>query len=166
MTRKTVSLVLASFLTIGCALTSSFARAEDIDWKKGRLGHLASTIGTYNNDKVLNDPTVKKALADVVPAKMLPRLKQNLQVSGGIDFIDGHLVLSGNAPHQGDKETVSIWIKIYDGQARVVLKTDGSFYLFAKDEKYEYRPGTMRAYLANPNAFHDKLPAHVKWVRP
>jgi hypothetical protein len=143
----------------------SLAHAEDTDWKKGKLGHLASTIGTYDNNKVLNDPAVKKALAEIVPPKMLPILKQNLQVSGGIDFIEGNLVMSGNAPHQGGEETVSIWVAIYDAKVRVYLQTGGSHYLYAKDEQYQFLPVLMRSYLADPNAYNNKVPAYLKWVR-
>src|SRR3546814_5809338 len=42
------------------------AHAEEIDWKAGKLGHLAPHIGTYRYDAVLGDPAVKATLEALV----------------------------------------------------------------------------------------------------
>src|SRR3546814_15250556 len=56
-------ILLASLLAFLPGLASfAPAHAEEIDWKAGRLGHLAPTIGTYRYDAVPGDPAVKAAL--------------------------------------------------------------------------------------------------------
>ena len=59
-------------------------------------------IGTYDNDALLDDPQVKQALTQVV-GKDVGLLKENLAVRGPIDFIDGNLVLTGQAQRMGSR---------------------------------------------------------------
>jgi len=118
--RLTLSGVVVAILIVLCAATS----AQDIDWKKGKLGHLIRLIGTYDNDALLGDPQVKQALAQVV-GKDVRLLKENLAVRGPIDFIDGDLVLTGLAPHMGGVEEATLWVKVYDGSVRAVIMHEG-----------------------------------------
>ncbi len=90
------SFSIAVALTVGAILVVLSARtsAQDVDWKKGKLGRLVGLIGTYNDDAVLDDPQVKQAMTLVV-GKDVGLLKENLATRGPIDFIDGNLVLAG-----------------------------------------------------------------------
>jgi len=109
--------------------------AEEVDWKKGVLEHLAPAIGTYRYDRVLADPQVQKALRTLLPAQDVAVLERNLQVVVPIDFIDGHLVLSGNRAHHGGEETAMVWLKVYDGSAHVVLQQGGRTTLYSQAAK-------------------------------
>src|SRR3546814_14001192 len=64
----------------------------------------------------------------------------NLTVAGPIDFVGGHLVLRGIAPHQGGEEEAIVLIKIYDGSLRASLLHEGRMRLFAPDSEYRYLP--------------------------
>lgn len=158
---------LATALLVTASLLLSVpGSAETIDWKKGKLGHLSTLIGTEQVEKVLADPAVQKAISGVMATALIGKLKQNLQVRGAIDFIDGNLVLSGNAPHRGDTDTASVWIKIYDGTVRVVLQSDGKTTLYAKDDKYDYLPYMLRAALVTQDYRSVlKPPAGVNWTK-
>jgi hypothetical protein len=142
------------------------ARAEEIDWKNGTLGHLAPHIGTYRYDAVLGDPAVKAALEKLAGAD-LPVIVANLAVAGPIDFVGGHLVLRGLAPHQGGEEEAMVLVKIYDGSVRAGLLHAGRLRLFAPDERYSYLPAPLKDF-ARPRdaAFSPSAPPPgVEWLR-
>lgn len=141
-------------------------QAEEIDWKKGKLERLAPTIGTYRHGEVLADPDVQAALAALLPPAALAAMALNLTVAAPIDFIDGHLILSGNRPHHGDEDTASVWIKIYDGAVRVILQQGGKTTLYAREEMFQHLPLGLRAALATPPAATPwEAPPELTWVR-
>lgn len=141
------------------------ATAQGVDWKRGKLERLAPLIGTYRHDVVLADPDVADALASLLPAETLPVVRQNLQVAAPIDFIAGHLVLSGNGPHQGGEEMAWVWLSIYDGSAKVILLHEGVLSLFAVAERYEYLPLPIRSQAAAPppDALY-RPPPGLHWI--
>jgi len=131
-------------------MLSLAAHAQELDWKHGKLARLAPLIGTYRQDKVLADPDVAGALVALLPPETLPTVGQNLQVAAPIDFIAGHLVLSGNRAHRGGEEMASVWLSVYDGTAKVLLLHEGTLTLFAVAERYEYLPLALRSMAAAP----------------
>ncbi len=143
-------------------IAASVAGAEEIDWKRGRLEHLARFIGTYAYGPILNDPAVAAALRDVAGSRVETIVK-NLQVQGPVDFIDGHLVLRGLAPHQGGEEEATVWVKIYDGTVRAALLHAGTMTLFAPDGRYDYVPRELRAFL-HPRLRETRPPPGVQWI--
>src|SRR3546814_5471223 len=127
-------ILLASLLAFLPGLASfAPAHAEEIDWKAGRLGHLAPTIGTYRYDAVLGDPAVKAALETLAGTDLAAVLAANLTVAGPLDLVGGHLVLRGIAPHQGGEEEAIVLIKIYDGSLRAALLHEGRMRPFAPE---------------------------------
>lgn len=142
-------------------LLASAAQAQEVDWKSGALGHLASLIGTYHTGEVLDDPMVTAALARLVPDAPRVAISRNLQVAGPVDFIAGYLVLSGNAPHAGGEDEAQVWLKVYDGSAIVVLTQGGMRTLYADEDRYSYLPKVLRAQLATrpDDLLADKPPA-------
>ena len=116
---------------------------------------------------MLADAEVQAALAALLPPDAIAALIDNLGVAGPIDFIDGHLVLSGNRPHHGGEDTAALWIKIYDGTVRVILQRGGDVTLYAVAERFEYLPLALRAALAVPaGALPAKAPPDgVTWIR-
>lgn len=164
------SLIRAGRFALGCVLaiavlaTAAAARAEEIDWKKGALQHLARHIGTYDFEAVLDDPAVRTALAKRTGAQA-DRIVANLQTRGPIDFIDGHLVLTGLAPHRGGEEEATVWIRIYDGEVRAALLHAGTMTLFAPDRHFHYLPKLLRAFLVPRKAsVLDAAPAGLVWI--
>jgi hypothetical protein len=137
-------------------------RAEEIDWKQGKLQHLARVIGTYTYQPVLGDPAVAAALRGLA-GDDVEIIIDNLQVAAPIDFIAGHLVLRGLAPHQGGREEATVWVKIYDGTVRAALLHAGAMKLFAPDRRYEYIPRELRNFL-RPRVPERGLPSGVEWV--
>lgn len=160
--RPLIHLILAAAILMIPARPS----AEEVDWKKGKLEHLAPTIGTYRLDEVLSDPYVDATLAAMLSAEARAVLTENLQVAGPIDFIGGFLVLSGNRPHYGTEETAVVWISIYDGTTYVILQRYGKFTLYAKTAEFYYLPIQLRAKLALPleDIPWREPPPGVTWV--
>lgn len=141
--------------------------AQDIDWKAGRLGHLSSLIGTYDfEDRLLGDPVVAAGVAACAPAVTPEVLARNLEVRGPIDFIDGHLVLSGLRAHHGGEEEAALWVKVYDGSVRVFLLHDGERRLCAADATYGWIPlGLRQRAVSRPEAFAAP-PDDLVWQQP
>lgn len=141
--------------------------AEEVDWKKGDLEHLAPAIGTYRYDQILADPQVQKALQTLLPTDGFDVLERNLQVVAPIDFIDGHLVLSGNRAHHGGEDTAMVWLKVYDGSAHVVLQQGGRTTLYSEAAKYAYLPLQLRRILTTPleRVSWREPPDDVVWTR-
>ena len=140
-------------------------RAQEVDWKHGKLERLTPLVGTYRYDEVLSDPEVAGALTELLPSATLPVLHRNLQVMAPIDFIAGHLVLSGNRAHYGGEEMAWVWLSVHDGTVKVVLLHEGALTLFAVAERYEYLPLPLRSMIAAPPP--DKLyqpPPGLRWT--
>ncbi|HEY9538987.1 MAG TPA: hypothetical protein VIS03_15445 [Kiloniellaceae bacterium] len=143
------------------------AHAEEIDWKAGKLGHLAPHIGTYRYDAVLGDPAVKATLEALVGADLAAVIATNLTVAGPIDFVGGHLVLRGLAPHQGGEEEAIVLIKIFDGTLRAALLHEGRMRLFAPDAEYRYLPPPLKEFVRpRDDTFYPSAPPPgVEWLR-
>ncbi|HTZ67070.1 MAG TPA: hypothetical protein VMB83_06325 [Roseiarcus sp.] len=157
-----VALTVAAILVVVSTPTS----AQDVDWKKGKLGYLVRLIGTYNSDALLDDPQVKQAMRLVV-GKDVGLLKENLAARGPIDFIDGNLVLAGQAPHMGGTEEAALWVKVYDGSARAVIMHQGKVTIYAKELQYYHLPVQFRSYVRNlldPN-YGEELPPGIHWQK-
>lgn len=155
---------LACVLAVAVLAVAPSIRAEDIDWKKGALQHLARYIGTYDYEAVLDDPAVRAALMKRAGAHT-DRIVANLQTRGPIDFIDGYLVLTGLAPHRGGEEEATVWIRIYDGEVRAALLHAGTMTLFAPEQHFHYLPKLLRAFLVPRNAgVYDAPPRGLVWI--
>jgi hypothetical protein len=163
---KGLSLAITFTVAAILIVLSAATPAQDMDWKKGKLGHLITLIGTYNNDALLEDPQVKQALTQVV-GKDVGLLKDNLAVRGPIDFIDGNLVLIGLAPHGGGTEEATLWVSVYDGSVRAAIMHEGKVTIYAKDGRYYHLPGPFRNYVRNlVDPLYDiEPPPGVRWQK-
>lgn len=153
-------LVLIACLLWITSLSAGFAQ----DWKNGRLEHLAPLIGTYRLDDVLADPAVVDALAALLSPQELAVMLENLGVTGPIDFIEGHLVLSGNRPHHGGEDMAWLWLKIHDGAAHIVLQRGGVYHLYSREANYSYLPLGLRRILAAPLDVLYQPPQGLVWT--
>lgn len=145
-------------------LLSAAVPAQDLDWKEGRLGHLAPYIGTYRYDAVLGDPAVDAALRTLA-GDAADTLVRNMSVRPPVEFVEGNLVLRGNAPHQGGSEEAMVLVKIYDGTVRAALLHDGRMRLFADDAEFVYVPRVLRDFLRPRDNGRAALPPGVEWHR-
>lgn len=163
MRKRALNAFKVLVLFLGMALTLAVL-AQDFDWKRGKLERLAPLIGTYRYAEVFADPEVADALEALLPPATLPVVRRNLQTMAPIDFIAGHLVLSGNRAHYGGEEMAWVWLSIYDGTAKVVLLHEGTLALFAVAERYEYLPLPLRSMVAAPppDALYQP-PAGLRW---
>lgn len=148
---------------------------EQIDWNQGKLGYLSQFAGTYRYEAVLDDPSVARALADLAGKETAKKLQDNMAVMGPISLIDTSVVLTGNAPHQGNTERGTLWVNLYDGTVRAVILDDGDVTLFARDAEYRYLPQELRDFIRHSLSANDFTPGHmredlepppgVKWVQ-
>ncbi len=140
---RLLPLIAVLCTTIWAALSGV---AQATDWKQGTLGHLSQYIGTYDYNAILSDPAVQSALQDLAgPDTEI--IVANLDVASSVAFIDGFLVLRGNAPHRGGLDEALVMIKVFDGQVRAALLHDNRMTLFAADAEYEYVPRELQDFL-------------------
>lgn len=162
---KSVSIAVALAIAAILFVLSAPTTAQDVDWKKGKLGRLVGLIGTYNYDALLDDPQVVQATKLVV-GKDVGLLKENLATRGPIDFIDGNLVLAGLAPHMGGAEEAAIWVKVYDGSVRAVIMHQGKVTIYAKDMQYDHLPAQFRGYVRNLlDPTSEQEPPGLRWQK-
>lgn len=146
----------------------SAAFSEDIDWKKGKLGHLSTYIGTYNIMAIYDDPYVNRVLKDRL-GKEYQHLIRNLQVRGPIDMVGGHLVVSGNEPHNAYNEAAILTVSPYDGEVNVALFSQGKITLYSQRDKYEYLPADLQVWIFLINKEDSNIystpPANLVWKK-
>jgi hypothetical protein len=169
-------LVAAVLIVLSAVAAKSGANIDDMDDKEGKLGHLSRFIGTYHYDAVLDDPQVKQALAQTV-GDDVGLLKENLAARGPIDFIEGNLVLSGLAPHQGGIEMATLWIRVYDGTILAAIMHESKVTIYgvgpgesAQSSRYGRLPRLFRDFVSDPpfplrGLNEDFKPPGVRWVK-
>lgn len=121
---KTFS-AFAATLAITLLATTPPALSQGIDWKQGKLGSLSDTIGTYRVEDVLDNPVVKQKLLAAGGPALPAKLKADLTVTGPIDFINGNLVLRGNAPHGGMSDLAVLSVAPFDGRIAYAVLVNG-----------------------------------------
>ena len=121
---------------------------DGTDWKRGKLQHLSAYIGTYEYKNILNDDAVKKALIKLVKEENIPLIENNISVARPVNFIDGNLILLGNAPHQGMEEAAIVTIRIYSGEISVALLHKGQITLYSSETKYNDLSPSIRDFIA------------------
>ena len=142
------------------------ASSQEADFKRGPLGHLAPHIGTYQIEAVLADP----AVAASIQRQMGPldeQLRHNIRVGGPIDFIDGALVVSGQALHEeGEFEAASIWVHIFSGRVAVILLHEGTTTVYTEHRQQEFWSPLFRATVRNIGKIPGEiaLPENLVWI--
>lgn len=127
--------------------SASETQEQSIDWKKGNWGHLASYIGTYDYQAVLDDPAVKAEL-EALTGEATEKLMQNLDVQAPIGFEDDCLILSGNAEHDAGQNRGFINICLYKGKIHVGLFSAPTITVYTREEKYAYLPQSLKFWAA------------------
>jgi len=112
-----------------------------------KLTHLKEYIGTYEDAKIYTDKFVSKKLNKLL-GNELEHLKRNLSVRGPIDFIDGELVITGNAPHLGTIEDAILSINIYNGKISAAIHSNETITVYTEENNYQYIPISIKDYLA------------------
>lgn len=119
MRESAVGLVLALVVTL---LPGASAATENVDLKRGQLGHLFPMIRSYQYETVLGDPIIASAI-DRMLGPMATLLPNSFQVRVPIDFVGGALVLHGSAPHEeGALEAAEVWVDLRNGFVAVAQK--------------------------------------------
>lgn len=113
---------------------------------------LMKYIGTNYGDlpKTLDaDPAVYDRLRRLPPA-VLAHLHRNLEVRGPVDLVSCHLVVNGNAAHEGGMENAIVDVDLYSGEVTAALLSQGRITLYVSRG-------------ANANAAYNTLPTSVRW---
>ena len=97
----------------------------------GTLAHLLPHAGTYQTDQVLADSVVSASLRRLLGAKA-EHVRRNVSVTGAVDLIACHLVIAGNAEHQGGMEQGIIAINLITGAVAAALTTGGRIEVFVE----------------------------------
>lgn len=140
------SVLLLSALSIGVMATfPAYAQeGNDTDWKKGKWGHLAPLIGTYQLQTVLDDPQVSAALDKVIDEKQKKIFMKNMDVTSPIGFDGDCLVITGNAEEGGNSETAFLNVCLYAGKVHVGIQSDSSVMVYASEDTYNELPLSLR----------------------
>lgn len=93
--------------------------------KGGRPSPMLAYVGSDAAGRnLLAAPAVAASLARL-PVSVRAHFERNLDVSGPVDLIGCHLVLSGNAPHLGGEEDAIVDVDLYSGAVTVGIHGRG-----------------------------------------
>jgi hypothetical protein len=139
---------------------------DDIDWKVGKLSHLAKHIGTYHYETVLTDPDVDAALNKFMATEEKKILVKNLQVRPPIAFSGTHMILSGNKPHSGSSDTALIALSLKYGSIHVLVQHASKVKVYSAEPFKANIPGDFLSEVQrfNLDCVHMLDPCEVVWV--
>lgn len=112
-----------------------------------KLNHLKEYIGTYEDTKIYSDKFISKKLNKLL-GNELAHLKTNLSVRGPINFIDGELVIEGNAPHLGSIEDAILSISPYNGKISAAIHSNEKIIVYTEENDYRYLPISIKDVIA------------------
>jgi len=145
--------------------------------KTGKLAGLMPYAGqsALNPETTLdNDPAVQTRLKRL-PESVRAHLHRNLGVQGYVDLVSCHLVLEGNAEHQGDIENAILDVNLYSGAVTVGLYSAGhtTIYLDADPTAASGYDGSVppavRSWASNAASgfrLSEHLPSNAEIVKP
>lgn len=108
------------------------AQEQDIDTKRGVLGHLSQHIGTLNQRAVFNDPAVRRSLGALLGEANLRILTSNLQLITPIAFDGTALVLRGMRAQAAGEQEAFMTLRPADGLIEVAILTGGRVRLISQ----------------------------------
>lgn len=121
-----------------------------------------------------NDPAVLARLKRL-PESVQAHLHRNLGVQGYVDLISCHLVLKGNAEHQGDIENAILDVNLYSGAVTVGLYSAGHTTIYLDtdptagsgyDGSVPPAVRTWASIVASGFRLIEQLPSNAQIVRP
>jgi hypothetical protein len=124
---------LASIVILSVAVLSrpGGAQVQNAEFEALRQKY----VGNYDTDAFLAEPRIRMELTRLLGAE-LPRLLENLDVRGSVDFVGGTLSLSGNAVHGGALEEAVVCVR---GNLRIdaAIFSKGRFTIYARAANYD-----------------------------
>lgn len=132
------------------------------------LAKYTASPGRDDTDAFLKEPAIRAQLQRLAGSQ-LPRLMQNLDVRGSIDFVSGGFKISGNAPHQGTEEEGVICVNPYGPIVEAAIFSRGRITVFAAVEQYEYLTLCVKDWITQVNSGHrdrSYQPKNVTVQRP
>ena len=142
------------------------ARAQDAC--PGTLNKLLPYAGTYLTDQLLGEPEVTAGLQQLL-GKEVDHLRSNISVTGAVDLIACHLVISGNAEHEGGSEQGIVAINVMSGTISAALTTGGRIDVYVDGDSYYAVPISIRDWLAVVSTelrYRFDLPANARQLPP
>ena len=134
----------------------------------GTLSRLMPYAGTYEDGRILDDPTVARALRRLMGAE-LEHLRANVSVRGPVDLISCDLVISGNAPHQGGSEEAIVAVNVSTGRVAAAIHSAGRIVVYADGDSYWDVPLAIKDWMAvvsTGNRYRSSLPPNARQVGP
>lgn len=77
-------------------------------------------IGSYDYDRVFNDPETNRRLTDFLGRELLDLFRSNLETIVPIERQDGFIVLEGLRAHSGGEEEAVLWIERPPAGERII----------------------------------------------
>jgi len=137
----------APIKTLGLVLLAMSTTATANPACHGKLAFLQAYAGSYESQELLSEPDVTRHLENL-PVTVLKHLRKNLNVSGPVDLVSCHLVVTGNAVSGGGNEDAIIDIDLFSGAVVAGLHASIRTDVYAADPDYRHLPIAVRDWLA------------------
>jgi len=126
-------------------------------------------VGSWEIESLLKEPGVQAALKKL-PAAARTRLINNLSTNGGVEYVGGALMVSGNAPHAGGEEMAVLCVSPFGAPLRVhaAIYSRGAISIYSPETRYDYTTTCIRDWVAvvsAPNlSYRMNKPANVSFT--
>ncbi len=128
---------------------------------------IARYVGRHEVQRLLREPAVQRGLR-ALAGPQAATLERALGVAGAVDFIDGWLAASGNAPHQGGELEAVVCVSPDEPtQVLAALLEQGKVTVFAPQSRWDYLPLCVRdwaALAAQGRQARIRAPANVRLI--
>lgn len=123
-------------------------------------------VAGWDIDALLKEPTVAAGLSKI-PAPVRTKLRANLNVTSGIEYVGGHLRVEGNAPHAGGEEAAVLCVDPYGNKVQVGIYSKGTIQVYTTETRYDYLTTCVRDWIAVAHtkfAIRQTKPASVQLI--
>ncbi|HEY8554528.1 MAG TPA: hypothetical protein VIL43_08320 [Burkholderiales bacterium] len=149
-----------------CMLSGCMPAATDANPDAAGDALIDRYVGTWDLDELFAEPALAAELGALL-GERLEHVMFALDVTGGIEYYGGGLLVSGNAPHAGGENEAIVCMQPFgaDVQVHVGHYIDDTITLYTRQTRYDFLPTCIKDWVGLRNARHAhrlRQPANVR----
>ena len=137
-----------------------------VEPRQDGVEYLMAYVATKKPMCLIYDPTVKSALDGLMGTEFL-HLRKNLDRRPSIGYYEGNLVLEGSRRpvHGGGEERAMLMVRVFDGEVRVGILSNGVRTIYAGDNHWSDLPTLLRAWArGHLDPYDFEAPQDIVWI--
>ena len=140
---------------LACQLAACTPAATDENPDAAGEALIDRYVGTWDLDELFAEPVIAAELRALLGAR-LEDVMVALDVTGGIEYYGGGLLVSGNAPHAGGENEAAVCVQPFGAEVQVHVGhfVDGTITLYTRQTRYDFLPTCITDWVGLRNARH------------